>query len=71
VKLPKRMKQAFTSPPRPTKGAAGKPGKKKTDGHRMGGAFGQFSKRSEPDNTPRVRQKERAQRMKRLDNKFI
>jgi hypothetical protein len=71
VKQPKRMKQAFTSPPKPAKGAAVKSGKKKTAGHGMGGAFGQFAKRSEPDNTPRVREKERAQRMKRLDNKFI
>ncbi len=71
MKKPKRMKQAYTSPPAAVKGASGKPGKKKTAGHGMGGAFGQFSKRSEPDNTPRVREKERAQRMKRLDNKFI
>ncbi len=71
MKKPKRMKQAYTSPPKLAKGASGKPGKKKTAGHDMGGAFGQFAKRSEPDNTPRVREKERSARMKRLDNKFI
>lgn len=67
----KRKKQPFTTGPRPEKGAAAGPGKKKTAGHKMGGLFGQFTKRPEPDNTPRSQMKDRAARAKRLENKLI
>ena len=65
------MKQAFTSPPKDMKGAAAPSGKKKTAGHKMGGLFGAFSKKTEPDNTPRNREKERSTLRQRLSNKFI
>ena len=64
-KKPKRMKQFGTTPPKKGKG------KKITAGHKMGGTFGAQPNKVEPDNTPQYRAKDSAQRMKRIQNKFI
>lgn len=71
MKRGKRMKQPYTSPPKEVKGAAAKSGKKKSAGHNMGGLFGAGPKKTEPDNSPKTRMKERSIRMARLHNKFI
>lgn len=67
----KKRTQVFTTGPKSVKGAATGPGKKKSAGHAMGGLFGQQPKKTEPDNKPRTMTKDRAARVKRLENKFI
>ena len=65
LKKKKRMKQAYTSPPKSGLG------KKKTAGHDMGKTFARSPIKPESDMPPRVRGGERKARMDRLRNKFI